>query len=130
VNAIIQVAGQGEVNAPVMTYMLYNSAPFALISKADGPIQDLADIDGHRLGVPPGSAAGTLFPALAEMNGIDAAGVEITNMQPNLQEQMLLTDQVDASAVFTVTSYANLIGQDIDPETDINWFLYSDYGIE
>ncbi|SDG27897.1 ABC transporter substrate-binding protein [Pelagibacterium luteolum] len=130
VNAIIQLAGQGEPNTPVMTYMLYNSAPFALISKADGPIQDLADLEDHRLGVPPGSAAGTLFPALAEANGIDEASVEITNMQPNLQEQMLLTDQVDASAVFTVTSYANLIGQGIDPDADINWFLYSDFGIE
>jgi NitT/TauT family transport system substrate-binding protein len=130
VNAIIQVAGQSEANAPVMTYMLYNSAPFAIISKADGPVQELSDLGGNRLGVPPGSAAGTLFPALTEINGIDAATVEITNMQPNLQEQMLLTDQVDASAVFTVTSYANLIGQGVDPETDINWFLFSDYGIE
>lgn len=130
VNAIIQAAGQGETGTPVMTYMLYNSGPFALISRADGPIQELSDIEGGRLGIPPGSAAGTLFPALAELNGIDESGIEVTNMQSSLQEQMLMSGQVDASTVFTVTSYANLIAQNADPETDINWFLYSDYGIE
>jgi NitT/TauT family transport system substrate-binding protein len=37
---------------------------------------------------------------LAKKNGIDEKKVTWTNMAPNLQEQMMLRGQVDASAVF------------------------------
>ncbi|SLN14822.1 ABC transporter substrate-binding protein [Roseisalinus antarcticus] len=129
INAIVQVAAAGDVEAPVMVYMLYNSPPFALISRADGPVQELGDIAGRTMGTPSGGAAGILFEALAEANGIDQSEVEVVNMAPNLQEQMLLNGEVDFSAVFSVTSYMNLSAQGLDPEEDINWFMYSDYGV-
>lgn len=129
-NAIIQVAAQDEAEAPVMVYMLYNRAPFALVTRADGPIGDLGDIEGRRLGTPAGAAAGMLLPALGRMNGVDVSTVEIVNMAPNLQEQMLLTDQVDVSAVFSITSYANMIGLGLDPEQDLRWFMYADHGMD
>ncbi len=128
VNAIVQVAAQGE-EAPVMTYMLYNSPPFALITKADSGIVELGDIAGKRLGTPAGAAAGKLLPALASINDVDISGVEIVNMTPNLQEQMLLNGDVDVSAVFSVTSYANMSSIGLDPTTDLRWFMYSDYGM-
>lgn len=128
VNAIVQVAAQGEA-APVMTYMLYNSPPFALITKADSGIDTLADIAGRRLGTPAGAAAGRLLPALATINDVDISGIEIINMAPNLQEQMLLNGDVDVSAVFSVTSYANMSAIGLDPQTDLRWFMYSDYGM-
>lgn len=129
-NAIIQLAGTKPGEQPVMVYMIYNRPPFALITKASGPIKSLADIAGKKLGTPAGAAAGQLFGSLAKVNGIDASKVTVTNMAPNLQEQMLLTDQVDVSAVFSVTSYVNLIGQKINPDKDMRWFFYSDYGID
>jgi NitT/TauT family transport system substrate-binding protein len=55
--------------------------------------------------------------------------VKVINMAPNLQEQLMLRGDVDAAAVFTVTSYANLIGQKVDPDKDIRWFYYSALGI-
>jgi NitT/TauT family transport system substrate-binding protein len=128
VNAIVQVAAQGEA-APVMTYMLYNSPPFALITKSDSGIEELGDIAGKRLGTPAGAAAGRLLPALAAINDVDVSGVEIVNMTPNLQEQMLLNGDVDVSAVFSVTSYANMSAIGLDPQTDLRWFMYSDYGM-
>lgn len=128
INAIVQAAAMGEP-APVMTWMYYNSAPFALITLADGGIAALEDIEGTRLGTPAGAVAGLMLPALAELNGIDASGIEIINMAPQLQEQMLLGGQVDVSAVFSVTSYANMLGMGLDPETDLNWFMYAEYGL-
>ncbi|MFN3614002.1 MAG: ABC transporter substrate-binding protein [Rubrimonas sp.] len=129
VNAIIQVAARGEAEAPVMVYMLYNSAPFALITRADSGIESLKDIEGKRLGTPAGAAAGLLLPALGQLNDVDTGTVEIINMAPNLQEQMLLTGQVDVSAVFSVTSYANMSGLGLDPTEDLRWFMYSDHGM-
>ena len=129
-NAIIQLAGTKPGTAPVMVYMVYNTPPFALIVKKDSPIKTLKDLEGRKMGTPAGGAAGQLFPALAALNGIDASKVSTVNMQPQLQEQMLLKDDVDFSAIFTVTSYANLIGMKMDPLKDFRWFYFSDYGID
>jgi NitT/TauT family transport system substrate-binding protein len=129
-NAIIQLAGSKPGEQPVMVYMIYNKPPFALITKTSSPIKTLKDVVGYTMGTPPGGSAGQLFAPLARINGIDPAKVKVTNMQPNLQEQMLLQGQVDFSAVFTVTSYVNLIGMKVDPDKDIRWLFYSDYGVD
>lgn len=128
VNAIAQVAAKGEAEAPVMVHMICNAAPFALIAKADGPIRSIADMAGGKLGTPAGGAAGILFSAVAKANGVDPAGVEVVNMAPNLQEQMLLNGDVDFSAVFSVTSYANLGSMRLGAD-DIRWFMYADHGV-
>lgn len=129
-NAIIQNAAAKPGQAPVMVYQIYNRTPFALMVKADSPIKTLKDLEGRNLGSPAGGAAMRMFSTLAAKNGIDANKVTWTNMAPNLQEQMLLRGQVDASAVFSVTSYINLVAQNTDPEKDIRWFHYADSGIE
>lgn len=130
INAIIQNAATRPAGTvPVMVYMVYNRAPFAIMVKAGSPIKSLKDLQGRTIGSPAGGAAMKMFPALAELNGIDPGKASWSHMAPNLQEQMLLTDQVEASAVFSVTSYMNLVGQRIDPDKDIRWFHYADHGI-
>jgi NitT/TauT family transport system substrate-binding protein len=129
-NAIIQMAGTKPGEQPVMVYMIYNTPPFALITKAASPIKTLKDMEGKKMGTPAGGAAGILFASLAKVNGIDPSKVSVVNMAPNLQEQMLLNGDVDFSAVFTVTSYANLLGMKLDPLKDLRWFYFSDHGID
>jgi NitT/TauT family transport system substrate-binding protein len=130
VNAIIQNTAQRPDVAPVMVYMIYHKAPFALLTKASSPIKTVKDLKGLKLGAPAGSAALTLFPALAKKNGLDPAGVTILNMTPALQEPMLLRNEVDASAVFTATSYMNLVALNLDPEKEFRWLYYSDHGLD
>jgi NitT/TauT family transport system substrate-binding protein len=101
-NAIVQNAATKPGQAPVMVYQIYNRTPFALMTKSGSPIKTLKDLEGKNLGSPAGGAAMRMFAVLAEKNGIDASKVTWTNMAPNLQEQMLLRGQVDASAVFSV----------------------------
>lgn len=129
-NAIIQNAAERPERTPVMVYQIYNQPPFALLTKADGPIQTVEDIEGSTLGAPAGSASTRLFPVFAEAAGINLDEVEITNVAPNLQEQLLNGGDVDGSLVFNVTSYMNLVAQGHDPETDYRWFPYGDYGVE
>src|SRR5258708_19932295 len=45
INAIIQNAATKPGEAPVMVYMIYSKAPFALLAKADGPIQALTNLE-------------------------------------------------------------------------------------
>jgi NitT/TauT family transport system substrate-binding protein len=130
INAIVQNAAANPGKAPVMVYMIYNRTPFAFITKAGSAIKTLKDLEGKTLGSPAGGAAMKMFPLLAQKNGVDVAKTQWTNMAPSLQEQMLLRGQVDASAVFTVTSYMNLVAQRVDPDKDIRWFHYDDYGID
>jgi NitT/TauT family transport system substrate-binding protein len=130
VNAVIQIAATKPGEAPVMVYMIYSRAPFALLSKAASPIASVKDMAGKRIGSPPGAAALRLFPALARKNGLDPAQVEILNMAPNLQEQMLLQGQVDVSAVFTATSYMNLVAQKLNPDKDFRWIYFADAGLD
>jgi NitT/TauT family transport system substrate-binding protein len=130
INAIAQNAAARPGSAPVMVMMIYNRSPFALITRAGSPVRSVRDTEGRTLGSPAGGAAARMFPVLAEKAGIDPAKVKWTNMAPNLQEQFLLQGHVDASAVFSVTAYMNLIAQGVDPDKDIRWFHYADNGID
>jgi NitT/TauT family transport system substrate-binding protein len=128
--AIIQNAAQKPGEQPVMVYQMYNQPPFALVTKVSSGITSLKDIEGKTLGSPSGGAALRLFPPLMKMNGADPDKVKVLNMAPNLQETMLIQGQVDISAVFSVTSYMNLIAQKLDPEKDFRWFYYGDLGLD
>lgn len=129
-NAIIQMAATKPGEAPVMVYQIYNRPPFVLVTKASGPIKTIKDIEGKKLGGPAGSATLKLLPSLAKANKLDISKVDILNMAPNLQEQMLIQDQVQGSLVFNVTSYMNLIQQKQDPDKDYRWFNYGDHGLD
>jgi NitT/TauT family transport system substrate-binding protein len=129
-NAIIQNAATKPDDAPVMVYMIYNKAPFALLTKAASPITSFKDLTGKTLGTPPGGASFKLLPLLAKKNGVAYDAIKILNVAPNLQEQMLLQGQVDVIAIFTVTSYMNLVALKLDPEKDFRWISYSDSGVD
>jgi NitT/TauT family transport system substrate-binding protein len=129
-NAVIQNAALRPNEVPLMVYMIYSKAPFALLVKADSPIKSIGDIAGKKLGSPAGGAALKLFPMLAKKNGLDPAKVEVVNMAPNLQEQMLIRGDVDISALFTATSYMNLVAIKLDPDKDFRWIYYSDGGLD
>jgi NitT/TauT family transport system substrate-binding protein len=130
INAIIQLAAVKPGEAPVMVYQIYNRPPFVLVTKASGPIKTIKDIEGKKLGGPAGSATLKLLPSLAKANKLDISKVEILNMAPNLQEQMLIQDQVQGSLVFNVTSYMNLMQQKQNPDKDYLWFNYGDHGLD
>jgi NitT/TauT family transport system substrate-binding protein len=130
INAIIQQAANKPGEQPVMVYQIYNRPPFVIVTKANGPIKTVKDLEGKKLGGPAGSATLRLFPNFAKVNGIDTSKISMMNMAPNLQEQMLIQDQVEGSLVFNVTSYINLLQQRQDPEKDFRWFNFGEYGLD
>ena len=130
INAIIQNAATKPAEAPVMVYMIYSKAPFALLARADGRVKSLRDLPGTRIAAPAGAAALKLLPVLAGKNQVDYSRLNISQVAPNLQEQMLLSGQVDSIAVFSATSYMNLVSMKLDPDKDFRWFFYSDNGVD
>ncbi|OYX88207.1 MAG: hypothetical protein B7Y84_09370 [Azorhizobium sp. 32-67-21] len=130
INAVIQNAATRPAETPIMVYMIYNKAPFALLTKADSPVKSVKDLAGTKLGTPPGGASFKLLPMLAKANGLDYGSIAITQVAPNLQEQMLLQGQVNTIAIFSATSYMNLVALKLDPDKDFRWIFYSDAGID
>jgi NitT/TauT family transport system substrate-binding protein len=130
INAIIQNAAIRPGEAPVMVYMIYNKAPFALLAKADGPIKTLKDVEGKIISAPAGSATMRMFTPLGKINGFDTSKVKVLNAAPNLIEQMLVQGQADGITQFSATSYMNFLAMHLDPDKDFRWFFYSDYGLD
>src|ERR1044072_6460905 len=129
-NAVIQNAALRPAEVPLMVYMIYSKAPFALLVKADSPIKTIADIAGKKLGSPAGGAAPKLFPLLAKKKKFHSPQGAGVHQRPKLQEQMLIRGDVDISALFTATSYMNLVAIRQDPDKDFRWIYYSDGGLD
>ena len=130
INALIAAAAQKPDQAPRMIYEMYNRGPSVLVTRADGPIKALKDIEGRTLGAPVGSASARLLPLLARLNGIDYAKINNQNIAANLQEQMLSTSKLDGILGFNYSIYINLAQARLDPDKDVRWFGYSDYGLD
>jgi len=130
INALIEYASKKPEDAPVAVFMMYNRPPFTIAVKADSDIKEPKDLPGHTLGGAANDGALKLFPAFCAITGIDCTKIEITNMQPNLREQMLMQGQVDGvfGYVNTIRFSAKLIG--VDPEKEIRFINYGDYGMD
>ena len=113
-----------------MVYMFYNKAPFVIIAKKGSGITKPQDLEGKTVGSPPGAAALKLFPALAKNAGVDNKKIQWVNMSPQLQEQMLLRGDVQASLAFINTSWFNFKRVNVDPEKDLTWLFYSAFGLD
>jgi NitT/TauT family transport system substrate-binding protein len=130
INALIELAARKPDEAPIGVYQMYNRPPFTVAVKADSPIKTPADFVGRKLGGAANDGALKLFPALCAATKIDCTKVEVTNMQPNLREQMLMKDQVDGvfGYITTIRFSARLIG--IDPKKEIRFIKFGDYGMD
>ena len=129
INALIELAAKKPEDAPIAVYVMFNQPPFTVAVKADSPIKSPKDFEGKTLGGAANDGALKLFPALCKLAKIDCSKVNITNMQPNLREQMLMQGQVDGvfGYVNTIRFSAKLIGVNDDQLRYIN---YGDYGMD
>ena len=129
-NALIDFASKRPAEAPVAVYMIYNTPPFTIAVKKDGPIKTPRDFEGKTIGGPANDGALKLFPAFGKTAKFDTAKVNITNMAPNLREQMLKTGQVDGifGYINTIWFSAKLVG--LDPDKDLRFINYGSHGMD
>src|ERR1700730_3741290 len=130
INALIDFAAKRPEEAPIAVYVMFNRPPFTIAVRPDSPIKTPKDFEGRTLGGAANDGALKLFPALCKSAKIDCTKVSITNMQPNLREQMLMQGQVDGvfGYVNTIRFSAKLIG--VDPDKQIRFINYGDYGMD
>ena len=129
INALIEFAAKKPEEAPIAVYVMYNQPPFTMAVRADSPIKTPKDFEGKTLGGAANDGALKLFPAFCKITKIDCSKVKITNMQPNLREQMLMHGQVDGvfGYVNTIRFSAKLMGVE---DKQIRYIKYGDYGMD
>jgi NitT/TauT family transport system substrate-binding protein len=130
INALIEFAAKKPEAAPLAVDVMYNRPPFTIAVKADSAIKTPKDLEGKTLGGAANDGALKLFPAFCTITKIDCTTIKITNMQPNLREQMLMQGQVDGvfGYVNTIRFSAKLMG--VDPEKQLRWINFGDYGMD
>jgi NitT/TauT family transport system substrate-binding protein len=129
INALIELAGKKPDDAPIAVFVLFNQPPFTVAVKADSPIKSPKDFEGRTLGGAANDGALKLFPALCKLAKIDCGKVKITNMQPNLREQMLMQGQIDGAFgyVNTIRFSAKLMGVE---DKQLRYINFGDYGMD
>src|SRR5688572_8020328 len=129
INALIELAARKPEDAPIAVYVMFNQPPFTVAVKADSPIKTPKDFEGKTLGGAANDGALKLFPALCQLAKIDCGKVKITNMQPNLREQMLMQGQVDGvfGYVNTIRFSAKLMGVQ---DSQLRFINFGDYGMD
>ena len=108
--------------------VLYDRAPFSVITLRNRGITTVKDLEGKRLGAPQFDASFRLFASFAAAAGIDRGRVVIQNMAPPLRETMLQRGEVDFITGHYFTSFLELRARGV-PEADIVVFRYADQGL-
>jgi len=130
INALIQVASKTPDEAPVGVYMIYNQPPFVIVSKKSAGLTKPSDLEGKTLGAPASDASYKLFPAFAEIAGIDASKVQWSHMNGSLREQMLMRDEVAGIAGYNTTIWFGAKRMGVDPAKDLTFMNFSDFGLD
>ncbi len=130
INALIQVAAKTPDEAPVGVYMIYNQPPFVIVSKKSAGLTKPSDLEGKTLGAPASDASYKLFPAFADIAGIDASKVKWSHMKGNLREQMLMRDEVAGIAGYNTTIWFGAKRMGVDPAKDLHFLSFADFGLD
>jgi NitT/TauT family transport system substrate-binding protein len=129
ISTLVEFASRRPEIAPKAVFILHNRSPQAVISLKSSAIAKLADLHGRILGQGPADAPSRMFPALANIAGLDMSRIEIRQFSPQLRDAMLLTKQVDAVTGFDSTVLFNLKANGV-ALADITVIYYADNGLD
>ena len=128
INAVARFRDQNP-GAPVKAvFMVYNKPPYAVVARKSRGITSPKDLEGKRIGAPPGEMASALWPAFAKLNGIDVAKVKVDTLAAAVREPMLAAGQIDAVTGTSFAAYLNLKERGV-PLDDLVVLLMADYGL-
>ena len=107
----------------------YNKSPMAVMALAETGITEPNLLEGKKLGIPSGSATRRLMPLFSQAAGFDLAKVEMPAIEPQLQQTLLLTQEIDAIAPFTISALPNLNKEGYSPDR-LNIHRFTDFGLD
>jgi NitT/TauT family transport system substrate-binding protein len=115
--------------APIKAvFMLYNRPAYAIIARKGRGIAAPKDMEGKRLGMPPGDPAAAQWPVFAKLNKIDTAKVKIETISKPIREPMLASGQIDAVTGQAYSVFIDLEAKGV-PMEDIGIMRMANYGL-
>jgi NitT/TauT family transport system substrate-binding protein len=129
ISTLVEFASRRPEIAPRAVFILHNRSPQAVISLRSSGIAKLTDLHGRILGQGPADAPSRMFPAVANLAGVDTAKIEIRQFSPQLRDTMLISKQVDAVTGFDSTVLFNLKANGVRID-DAAVIYYADNGLD
>jgi len=129
ISTLVEFASRRPEIAPKALFILHNRSPQAVITLKGSGITMLTDLQGRILGQGPADAPSRMFPAVANLAGLDLKRIELRQFSPQLRDTMLVTKQVDAVTGFDSTVLFNLKANGI-PVEDVTIIYYADNGLD
>jgi NitT/TauT family transport system substrate-binding protein len=99
--AFIQ-AGNGKFTDFRAIAAIHQQTLVSIISLEGGTVAQPKDLEGKKVGAATGSVNQLLFPAYAQLAGIDAKKVTFVNVAPQQLNALLASSQVDALSTFLI----------------------------
>jgi NitT/TauT family transport system substrate-binding protein len=129
ISTLVEFTSRRPEIAPKAVFILHNRSPQAVIALKSSGIAKLGDLKGRILGQGPADAPSRMFPAVANIAGIDMSKIEIRQFSPQLRDTMLITKQVDAVTGFDSTVLFNLKANGVAVD-DATVIYYADNGLD
>ena len=130
INAITRFASKNKGRQPVAVYMIYNQTPFVIATPRAAKIVKPKQLEGMTLGAPVNDGAFKLFPAFANIAGIDAGKVSWQHMKPNLRVTMLKQGKVQGVSGYHLTVLFDALRVGMDPDRDLDFMRFADFGMD
>jgi len=128
INAVMRFRDQ-NLAAPVKAvFIVHNKPAYAVVGRRSRDIGKPKDLEGKRIGAPPGEVASALWPTFAKLNQIDVSKVKIENLAAAVREPMLAAGQIDAITGTSFATYLNLKERGV-PMDDLVVLQMADYGL-
>jgi NitT/TauT family transport system substrate-binding protein len=129
-NALIESIALNGEDAPIAVWATFNTCPFTIAVRADGPIRAPRDFEGRTLSGSPTDAALKTFPALAAHTEIDFSKVTIIPSRAGLRagiEDMLADRVHDGVFGFVNTIIAAIAGSRKASPEALRFINYADW---
>ena len=127
-NAVLRFREQNPGAPLKAVFIVYNKPPYAVVARKSRGIAKPTDLQGKRIGAPPGEMATALWPIFAKLNDIDTSKIKIENVAAAVREPMLAAGQIDAVTGTSFLVYLNLKQRGV-PLDDLLILHMADYGL-
>jgi NitT/TauT family transport system substrate-binding protein len=81
-DAAVVIASRARGTTVQVVGMVFDKTPLNIFSLASNPLKTPKDLEGKKLGAPPGDSQRQMFPAFAKLTKIDASKVAWVNIEP------------------------------------------------
>ena len=129
INTLIEFTARQPERRLVAAMVLYTRPPMAVVSLARANIRTPQDLIGRRVAAPANDTGFRLFPAFAQLTGLDPARVNFQSVAPNLRDSLLVRGDVEAVTGFDSTVWFSLKGLGVRRE-DVRFMYYGDHGVD